>query len=130
LTNNYRDSNDALVMDGRKTLMYYATRELVRAMKGARPTYNSVPNNSDLTALTSFDANAGDYHLMVLNSSSNTDTVTVDLSALISGNRPSTTLYRYDSNNPDVQSAGPSVTNGRVSFDVAGFGSVDLVIPG
>jgi hypothetical protein len=129
-TNNYGATDVyALVINGTKTPAYYATRQLVRAMKGARPVYNSISTNPDLTALTSLDAAAAVYHIMVQNSSGNTDTATVDLSALIPGNRPSTTLYRYDSSNQDVQSAGPAVTNGAVSFVVNAYGSVDLVVP-
>ena len=127
MTNNYSD-NFALTINGNNTLMYYAMREFVRAMKGARPVYNSVSTNGNLTALTAFESGANVYHVFVQNSSSGAQTASVDLSQLISGNR-STTLYRYDSGNQDVSSAGPAVTSGATSFTVNGYGSVDLVVP-
>ena len=104
--------------------VYYALRMATRALKGGKPTYQSVASTSDINALATKDG--ATIYVLATNSSSSSYTVDTDLSGLVSN--ANTTLYQYDSNHLDSSTAGPAVSNGHVTLSIPNSGAVLLAV--
>jgi hypothetical protein len=106
---------------------YYGFRLAARALQGGRTTYQTTSSNSKLKTITTQDE-AGNIYLLVDNTSKQANTVTADLSALLSDG--SGTLWEYSATNRDVIVGTPAVSNGQVTFDVPGTSAVLLKVSG
>jgi hypothetical protein len=106
---------------GNRRASYYALRMGIRALIGARPTYQSVASTSDLLAITTKDS-GGHVYLLVANISKNTYTVNADLSKLLS--QGTGTMWRCDSTYQDTIVAHPTLVNGLLTFAIPSWGAV------
>jgi len=69
--------------------VYYALRLAVRALKGGKPTFQTVASTSDINAITTKDGST--VYVLATNNSNNSYSVDTDLSGFVS--TANTTLY-------------------------------------
>ncbi len=121
------------LLDENKTprTVYYALRLAIRGLKGGKPVYNCNVSNNKLKAIGAKDEDGTIYILVTDTSSANGHTLNVDLSALSPVVGSSSTIYRYDSSNSDVQSSGPAIdANGIIQITIPSQGAVLLKVQG
>ncbi len=111
--------------------VYYALRLAIRGLKGGKPVYNCNVSSDKLKAIAAKDEDGTIYLLVTDTISVNGHTVNIDLSALSPVVGSSSTIYRYDASNSDVQSVGSVVdVNGIVQITIPLQGAVLLKVQG
>ncbi|HEX3643529.1 MAG TPA: hypothetical protein VHV10_19760, partial [Ktedonobacteraceae bacterium] len=107
---------------GTRRADYYAVRLAIRALQGCRPTYQSTTSDPNLLAMTTRDAKGGVSFLVTNQDRQKNYRVTVDLSALISGEKG--TIWQFDTQYYD-QVVGSAVANkGRVTLTLPANGAL------
>jgi hypothetical protein len=106
---------------GNRRASYYGFRMGIRALIGARPTYQSTSSTTDILAITTKDS-AGHVYLLIANISKSTYNVTADVSQLLT--QGTGTMWRFDSTYLDTVVASPTLVNGKLSFSIPSWGSV------
>ncbi|MGE5527772.1 MAG: hypothetical protein ACM3X6_01335, partial [Patescibacteria group bacterium] len=109
--------------DGARIAGYYALRIGCRALQGGRATYETTCNNSNMLAITTRDAQ-GKVYLLATNTGSGTLTVDANLSALISSGTG--TMWQFAAGYNDVVVGNPTLSGGRVTFNIPGNAAVLL----
>jgi len=123
--------DELLDANGSPRTVYYALKMAISALKGALPVYQCTSGNTNLKAILSKDEN-GTINLLVTDTSSTQGfTIQADVSALSPVTGGTVKVYRYDTDNDDIESIGSVVpNNGIITFTIPKTGAILLKIPG
>ncbi len=108
--------------DGTRRVDYYAVRLAIRALQGCRPTYQSTVHDSHLLAITTKQAEDGTFFLVTNQDSRKENTITVDLSALIT--QGTGIIWQFDAHHSDQVVGSATINKGQMTLTVPAMGAL------
>ncbi len=127
---NWGGYQTGIIASDGPTPTYYAMRLAIRALQGARPTFESTCSDGNLLAITTRDKGKGcqgNTYLLVNNIGETAVPVEADLSQLIQSGTG--TMWQFDAAHNDITVGKPKLVSGHVSFTVPDTGTVLLKFP-